>query len=110
QAARLSRRSVWAVLAAVWRARRDASPPPSRLGLPGGWSRAPRRYRHPWSADSEGLPPAKRLQVQALANMQLARADSRRRRAGGQLYPLLAQPVVEHALALPTFVLARGGR
>ena len=109
-AARLSRRSIWSVLWSTARVRRSAAPPPARLGLPAGWSRGERRYRHPWFVDGQHLPPAKRLQVQGIANAQLARADSRRRRSGTLIYPLLAQPVVEHCLGVPTYQLARAGR
>ncbi|MBU1376124.1 MAG: asparagine synthase C-terminal domain-containing protein [Alphaproteobacteria bacterium] len=109
-AARLSRRSTWSVLWSAAQVRRSAPPPAARLGLPPGWSRRARRYRHPWFGDGQHLPPAKRLQVQGIANAQLARADSRRRRSGTLIYPLLAQPVVEHCLAVPTFQLAKAGR
>ncbi|HET6971091.1 MAG TPA: asparagine synthase-related protein, partial [Phenylobacterium sp.] len=52
--------------------------------------------------------PAKRLQIRALANAQLYNGESRRRRAGQVLFPLLAQPVVELCLAIPSYMLAGG--
>ena len=52
--------------------------------------------------------PGKRLQVRALANCQLYSGDCRAGRAGELVSPLLAQPVVELCLAIPSPILAGG--
>jgi asparagine synthase (glutamine-hydrolysing) len=51
-------------------------------------------------AAAEGLPPGKTLQILAIANCHVFHGESRRRVAADQLYPLLAQPVVELALGI----------
>lgn len=63
---------------------------------------------HPWLTGLERLPPGKRLQIRQLVNAQSYWRDSLRLRAGPVLHPLLTQPVMEHALAIPTDLLTRG--
>ena len=65
---------------------------------------------HPWLADVGGLPPAKCAQIRALVGAQNVFGPSLRGRDAQMLHPLLCQPVVELTLALPTYVLAQGGR
>ncbi len=106
--ARRMRAPVWALL---WQARS-----PARHVLPSLASplvTAPVRALaagtvHPWVAAAAGLPPARQLQVRAIANAQIYRGDCRRRRQADLLYPLLAQPVVELCLGLPVADLAAG--
>lgn len=112
ETARWLRMSVWDVLA---RARRDSG---GSVGEPPGvrqfWGRrareAPALPRHPWLEDLGGVPRGKRLQVEALVVGQLA---WNRSAAGARLRlhrPLLAQPVLEAWLPIPTFRLVEGGR
>lgn len=108
--ARRSRQSVWRVLAQAHALRRGRTPPtmaPSRF--------ATRRVRetvqanrHRWVDDAHaaGVPAGKRLQIQAIANCQVFRGESRRAREADLIFPLLAQPVVELCLRIPTPVLA----
>lgn len=112
EVARRTRKPVWQVLAEVRAARRRGARLPlfvSPLAPPevAAWLAG---VSHPWLHGEDGLPPAKRLQVQAIANAQLYRGDCRRRRAGDLLFPLLAQPVVELCLSLPASQLAGGAQ
>ncbi|MCX7587286.1 asparagine synthase-related protein [Phenylobacterium sp. 58.2.17] len=65
---------------------------------------------HPWLADLEGLPPAKRLQIETLAECQMMSGDSLRARQATMIHPLLAQPVMEHCLTIPVMDLTGGRR
>jgi asparagine synthase (glutamine-hydrolysing) len=108
--ARRTGRSVWSVAREALAARRGAGPPLDPQALAGDELRRwARELAHPWE-QAEGLSPARRLQVRAIASMQLFRGDSRRRRVADLVYPLLAQPVVELCLALPTPALAGGAQ
>lgn len=110
--ARRTRQSIWAVLAAVIAHRRSRG----RLPLAGSpfvtaeVREAFGASQHSWVEDAvaRGIPAAKILQVQAIANGQLLHGDSRRRRVADLLYPLLAQPVVEHAMSIAASDLAGG--
>ncbi len=62
---------------------------------------------HPWLKDVESLPPAKRLQVEALVACQSFYGDCASARTADVIHPLLAQPVVELCLSIPTFDLTR---
>ncbi|WP_433948446.1 asparagine synthase-related protein [Brevundimonas diminuta] len=88
-----TRRSAWAVAA---------------LGLRRTAAEADEADPHPWLTGLERLPPGKRLQIRQLVNAQSYWRDSLRLRAGPVLHPLLTQPVMEHALAIPTDLLTRG--
>jgi asparagine synthase (glutamine-hydrolysing) len=113
ETARRTRQSVWRVLIEARRAHRGKSPPlmtPSMLmsaevrALASGGL-------HPWAADAvaQGAPPGKTFQILGLANHQIYSGDSRSRRTGDTLFPLLAQPVLEHCLSIPIPDLVRGG-
>lgn len=108
--ARRSRQSVWGVLAQAHALRRGRAAPtmaPSRFAT--RWVReAVRMTRHRWVADAHeaGVPAGKRLQIQAIANCQVFRGESRRAREADLIFPLLAQPVVELCLRIPSPVLA----
>lgn len=80
------------------------------LALGGGRVRPSGARRHPWLEDCEDLPPAKRGQVLRLANCQLFWGDCRRARTADLVHPLLSQPVMEHALAVPADQLLAGVR
>jgi len=104
--ARRLRRSVWS----VWR---EAAVPPEALFSLGAL--AGRRLRgppmapaHPWLADLGGVAPGKRLQIEALLGAQISAGPSRIAAASDLLQPLLAQPVMELALSIPSWELARG--
>ena len=62
---------------------------------------------HPWLKDVESLPPAKRLQVEALVACQSFHGDCASARTADVIHPLLAQPVVELCLSIPAFDLTR---
>ncbi|MFN3511881.1 MAG: asparagine synthase-related protein [Phenylobacterium sp.] len=102
--ARRTRRSVWGVLAEVAPDKRRTAPArrsPYVLAPPG-------EAEHPWvrAAREADAPPGKRLQILALAALHLHQADSRRRAVADIVFPLFSQPLIEHALAIPSYVLA----
>jgi asparagine synthase (glutamine-hydrolysing) len=110
--ARRTRSSVWEVLGAVHAARRG------RLAERKIVNRLVTREVRAWAGPTEhawtsaalasGLPLGKRLHIRAIASAHINHQISRRRRAADILFPLLAQPVVEFALRIPSFVLAGG--
>lgn len=62
---------------------------------------------HPWIVEAAALPPGRRLQIEIIASAQLFHS---RRPFGATLLsnPLLAQPVLEAVLAIPSWQLADG--
>ncbi len=80
------------------------------LALGGGRAHPARARDHPWLENSEDLPPGKRGQILRLANCQLFWGDCQRARAADLVHPLLSQPVMEHALAVPADQLLAGVR
>lgn len=86
--------SAWSILRGAIAGRRPRSP----------------AVDHPWLADLAGLPPAKRLQIETLAECQLMSGDSLRARQAELIHPLLSQPVMEHCLTIPTMDLTLGRR
>jgi asparagine synthase (glutamine-hydrolysing) len=107
-----SHRSVWAVLAAARDARRRhryATAIEHDNLLLGPAARGEVAMpRHPWLEGIERLPPAKRVQLQILAGCQFFRGPTARGDRGRLIHPLLAQPVVELCLAIPSWKLAHG--
>lgn len=103
--ARRTRRSVWAVLGEIRADRRGrAAPTMSPSPLVSADVRAAFwGAEHRWveAARSLGVTPAKRLQIETIANCQIYYDDSRRHREADPLFPLLAQPVVELCLSIP---------
>lgn len=101
---RRTQRSIWRLLAgapsAALRPPGLASPPPFAVG--GG------RDPHPWLRDLGGVAPGKAIQIRALVANLSVFGDCPRARAGDLVHPLLAQPVVETCLAIPTPILALG--
>lgn len=63
---------------------------------------------HPWIGAAMSLPPGKRIQAFALANCQWFNGPAARRQRAQLVHPLLAQPVVEACLAMPTYALSYG--
>jgi len=107
--ARRNRTSVWSVLAEVHRGRRGSGLPAMTTSLVArGVAADADRLAHPWDPEPGAVDPGKRLQIRAIANSHLDYGDCRRRRAGDLIYPLLAQPVVELCLSIPTPDLAGG--
>ncbi|WP_421932373.1 asparagine synthase-related protein [Phenylobacterium sp.] len=62
---------------------------------------------HPWLCDLDGVAPGKRQQIERLVQSQLVTGDCQRARDADLLHPLLAQPLVEYSLGLPTDVLTQ---
>jgi asparagine synthase (glutamine-hydrolysing) len=113
EVARRTRKSVWRVLAEARRASRGKAPPtmaPSSLMTAETRALAAGAL-HRWAADARerDAPPAKQMQIVGLANHHVYHGDSRSRRVGDTLFPLLAQPVLEHCLSIPIPDLVRGG-
>jgi asparagine synthase (glutamine-hydrolysing) len=112
QVARRLRRSLWSVLAEARRPRawvgagREAS---RRL-----WGRRARETPpgapHPWLVELAAAAPGKQVQIAALLGTHEAWNRTRRASAAAVVQPLLAQPVVEAALATPAWRLLEGGR
>lgn len=105
--ARRRRAPAWSVLCEAWRACRGSPAlPVNRNGLLAPDAGGELDLIDPWLRDAGHLPPAKRLQIQSIGAAQVFRADCRRRRVGDLVYPLLAQPVVELCLSIPSPHLA----
>lgn len=100
----------WLMLTDRWR-----RPVPERMPPSGVFLTAAARAMvtrdlgdHPWLARGGHLPPAKRLQLFALANCQWFNGPASRRARAALIHPLLAQPVVEACLAMPVPRLSHG--
>jgi asparagine synthase (glutamine-hydrolysing) len=106
-----TRRSVWSLWREALR-RRPSGGPASALGALAGprLGPAPPIPPHPWLAGLEDLPPGKRLQIEALVSSFTSVGVTRRGRIAQVVQPLLAQPVMELCLSIPTWELVRGGR
>lgn len=106
-----SRGSIWSVLAAVRAARRHrflTMVEHDNLLLGPAAENVDPGPRHPWLAGIEALPPGKRVQLQLLAACQFFRGPTQRADQGSLIHPLLAQPVVELCLAIPSWRLSYG--
>lgn len=66
--------------------------------------------RSDWAGDLSGLPPAKRMQIEAIAADRGAFGPSLRSTALTMIHPLLSQPLIEYALGLDVYTLTRGKR
>lgn len=107
--ARRTRTSVWEVVgAAVHDLKGKTILGAPRTLAPAGAKAA--RDNHPWLSDARAkeISGAKRVQIAGLVTAQLLHGDSRRARHADLLYPLLAQPVVELCLSIPSPDLAGG--
>lgn len=104
----------------IWRVQRmmlaDRLSPrrPPREDLPGmqlGTSvrnASPGALRHPWLSGDAGMAPARQMQFEAISNCQHFNSPTWRSGAAALVHPLLAQPIVEACLAIPTYRLAQG--
>lgn len=109
--ARRTRRSVWEVLAEASRELRGNTRAPQVSSFVTAEVRAlAGGNEHAWvrAARARGVPPAKRLQIEAIANCHIYHDESRRAQVADLLFPLLAQPVVELCLSIPAPDLAGG--
>lgn len=107
-----ARSSIWSVLAAARAAARRHSfltliVHDNLLMGPAARSAGP-APRHPWLAEIEALPPGKRVQLQLLAACQFFRGPTARADRFTHIHPLLAQPVAELCLAIPSWRLSYG--
>jgi len=85
------------------RARLDPLPGVQLSGTAGeGW------IRHPWLSGDSAMAPARQMQFEAISNCQNFNSPTWRRGAAALIHPLLAQPIVEACLAIPTYRLAQG--
>ncbi|WP_198351104.1 asparagine synthase-related protein [Flavisphingomonas formosensis] len=104
--------SIWGCLGELIRARRRAPPPrtglAAYLGAEGQALAAAPVPRHPWEIGADGLPPGKRLQISGIAHCQLFQAPAWPGSPVRRIHPLLSQPLVERALAIPTWRLVDG--
>jgi asparagine synthase (glutamine-hydrolysing) len=109
--ARWLRQSVWS----VWREGLGAAaerPSAPAIGRFAGWALRDLAVgpEHPWLQDLQGARPAKRIQIRALVGSHLALGSSRRSAQADLVQPLLAQPVLQLCLSIPSWELVRGGR
>lgn len=111
--ARWCRQSVWSVGAAAFRSLAKAKRGRAVSGrppLPFVNSDLQSRSVHPWLADLDGITPAKRMQIAALASNIGLHGPTLQTDVCDVVHPLLSQPVLEAALAIPTIDLTEGGR
>jgi asparagine synthase (glutamine-hydrolysing) len=112
--ARVLRRSVWSVAGEALTALRHpeavALETHPKFAGPRAAASAVRTAAHPWLARLDEAPPGKALQIAALTATQPALGRNRRSEIADVVQPLLAQPVVELCLSIPTWSLVRGGR
>lgn len=102
--ARWTRQSAWSVLAETRRPSRPGMAPQAIVAATAERAETP----HPWMAQADRLGPGKRLQLQALTS-NLAYATACRRTAVVDLiHPLMAQPLLDWAMRIPTPVLTAG--
>lgn len=111
EVARWLRRSVWSVWREAWRSPPDPFAAPA-VGRFAGWALRdiPKGAPHPWLANLGRAPPGKVIQIHALTGTHMAVGANRRSGAADLVQPLLAQPMMELCLAIPTWELVRGGR
>lgn len=114
--ARLADASVPAVMRAAWRlhrGRRASSPPAANLaGLSPDWidAQAIGPEILPWAQPAACRLPGKAMHVRLLARAMKGHELYARSTSPPQIAPLLAQPVVELCLAIPSWRWIEGGR
>lgn len=110
EVARRTRRSIWSLALEALTGR------PSNLSIEGQLLRKEARQlrrigvTHPWVVGLDGVSPAKRRQIRALASNLNSTGETGRDAKARIVHPLLAQPVVEACLAIPAPVLSAGER
>lgn len=102
--ARWTRRSSWSVLGEAL-FRREPGPPAAEAVVFKTSAAAP---LHPWMSGADRLGPAKALQLQALVTNLAYATACRRSEAVDMIHPLMAQPLVEWSMRIPTPVLTGG--
>jgi asparagine synthase (glutamine-hydrolysing) len=109
--ARWLRRSVWSVWHEAF-GPGPAEPAPPAVGRFAGQAlhETPTGAAHPWLEGLEDAPRAKRIQIQALVGSHQTLGASRTSAAADLVQPLLAQPVMQLCLSIPSWELVRGGR
>ncbi len=112
QIARRGRQTVWEVLREARRGLTGTGSGPKNInGLVTAAARDQAAgTEHAWVRDlaNHDLPPGKRVHIRAMATSHFNHTPSHRRDAADQLSPLLAQPIMELALGVPTPLLAAG--
>lgn len=114
--ARLGGASLIAVARAAWRLigrNRQSPPPPANLaGLSRAWceARAVGAEPLPWAAPAGFRLPGKAMHVRLLARAMKGHELYPRSSHPPQIAPLLAQPIVELCLAIPSWQWVEGGR
>lgn len=111
--AQRSCRSLWHVQRQIVRDRLRGTPrtlyemPGAQLGRAarGGNAAA---SRHPWLEGDADMAPARQMQFEAIANCQHFHGPTWRSAVAALVHPLLARPVVEACLAVPTWRLTHG--
>ena len=106
--ARWNERSVWSLIANARRGdwRPEPTSAPTTFLNPRQFAASP----HPWLGHAGDLGPAKRLQILGLVQGVGFHGPSLQTQVAEVIHPLLAQPVVEACLALPTPQLTLGRR
>lgn len=97
QLAAWTRTSVWRTLAVA-------------LNPHAAWPSESTVADHGWMQGAAGLPPGKRCHIALLAQKLTVHIENQRSRWAEVIHPLLAQPMVEHCLAISTPDLTVGGR
>lgn len=101
--------NVWSMVRRARRHHHDSHRQPMRdAGLLAPRDDAP--APHPWTRDCDGFGPAKFLQILGVADSVGRHGPSLVTEAVDVRHPLCAQPVIEAGLAIPTPLLATGGR
>jgi asparagine synthase (glutamine-hydrolysing) len=112
--AQLGETSVWHVAARVLRRllRPPANPWRADRGFldPAALADIPPPSGHPWLDIPSGALPGKIMHVAALVRVQCHLEGHRRQRFTPIISPLLAQPVMEACLAVPSWLWCAGGR
>lgn len=103
--ARWTRQSAWSVLAQARRPRREPAAAVPVLGRRADDAEA---ASHPWMVGAAQLGPGKRLQLQALTSNLAYATACRRTAVVDMIHPLMAQPLVEWAMRIPTPILTGG--
>lgn len=100
----------WRMLMRSWRNQAPDRVPPVPIFLTrSAWQDYDAAFGdHTWVTASSALPPAKRFQIFTLANCEWYNGPVARRRHAELVHPLLAQPVVEACLGMPTYRLSHG--